>query len=708
MAAVHSAKQQQQQQQQQQPRVLYRRPTSVGVPKQKDEWATDDGAAASPHGGPSPSARGTSAPSPTTARVQRAVSQHVVWAKDATSRMARSVPRPVSAGSAAAAAAVASANGSTSSGDGSYAAVGAAGGGASSYHPRMYGGSPNLNAAAAALAERQAMAEALSSLRPHCRCCRDGCSAPSSIGGNRKDVEGLSDEVRKLRAELVSSQEQNRVLRTERQRLEEELSRCRTNLVKAEEVLNTRERSLSPNTMFRSPATTSLVNKLREQLAAQQSQAESLRAQLDEVMRGTRATRVAELQAEAKTQDRELGRQAEMLRVMRRRMEEAEARAAEALDRCNAAERLAKMQGPLVALQQAIAASEARYGRSENGSVSGTAGPANAATTDAAAASDSSITANAMPSATATSGGAGSTAAAAAADTRNVATSGGGGSPAAAVPPAPGSGGGSGSPVAGPDGTPPSPSGASRQHQQPSSSSSSSPGLSAGQTLSSARIKKTMVALGDAHRALLSQATLLTELFPPGLTTEQLCIRAALRPTTSGAPEVLRYLRHHVHKMVDVLSALPGNRLEMKQDEEDGTASGSGGNRNNGNNRNSNNYRNANGQRGTPRSSMTGQTLRAAAVTAKGRGGGGGGGGPAAEEFDPWALLGDMLDFVRWLRGLDYKSLESRPDLAGGLEQLYSVVGICDQETRRLLGRMDGGTAAAAAAGNGSPSVHPT
>ncbi|GIL78213.1 hypothetical protein Vretimale_7568 [Volvox reticuliferus] len=673
MAAVHSAKQQQQQQQQQQPRVLYRRPTSVGVPKQKDEWATDDGAAASPHGGPSPSARGTSAPSPTTARVQRAVSQHVVWAKDATSRMARSVPRPVSAGSAAAAAAVASANGSTSSGDGSYAAVGAAGGGASSYHPRMYGGSPNLNAAAAALAERQAMAEALSSLRPHCRCCRDGCSAPSSIGGNRKDVEGLSDEVRKLRAELVSSQEQNRVLRTERQRLEEELSRCRTNLVKAEEVLNTRERSLSPNTMFRSPATTSLVNKLREQLAAQQSQAESLRAQLDEVMRGTRATRVAELQAEAKTQDRELGRQAEMLRVMRRRMEEAEARAAEALDRCNAAERLAKMQGPLVALQQAIAASEARYGRSENGSVSGTAGPANAATTDAAAASDSSITANAMPSATATSGGAGS-----------------------------------GSPVAGPDGTPPSPSGASRQHQQPSSSSSSSPGLSAGQTLSSARIKKTMVALGDAHRALLSQATLLTELFPPGLTTEQLCIRAALRPTTSGAPEVLRYLRHHVHKMVDVLSALPGNRLEMKQDEEDGTASGSGGNRNNGNNRNSNNYRNANGQRGTPRSSMTGQTLRAAAVTAKGRGGGGGGGGPAAEEFDPWALLGDMLDFVRWLRGLDYKSLESRPDLAGGLEQLYSVVGICDQETRRLLGRMDGGTAAAAAAGNGSPSVHPT
>ncbi|GLI63311.1 hypothetical protein VaNZ11_006218, partial [Volvox africanus] len=241
--------------------------------------------------------------------------------------------------------------------------------------------------------------------------------------------------------------------------------------------------------------------------------------------------------------------------------------------------------------------------------------------------------------------------------------------------------------------SPPSPSRASRLHQQPSSSSSSA-ALSGGQTLSSSRIKKTMVALGDAHRALLSQATLLTEVFPPGLTTEQLCIRAALRPATFGAPEVLRYLRHHVHKMVDVLSALPGNRLEMKQEEEDVAAPGSGGNRNTGNNRNTNNCRTANGQHGTPRSSMTGQTPRAA-TSVKSRGGGGG--GAPAEEFDPWGLLGDLLDFVRWLRGLDIKSLESRPDLEGGLEQLSSVVGICDQETRRLLGRV-GGTVA----GNGA------
>jgi hypothetical protein len=36
------------------------------------------------------------------------------------------------------------------------------------------------------------------------------------------------------------------MLRTERQRLEEELGRARTNLVKAEELLNAREKALSP------------------------------------------------------------------------------------------------------------------------------------------------------------------------------------------------------------------------------------------------------------------------------------------------------------------------------------------------------------------------------------------------------------------------------------------------------------------------------
>ncbi|KXZ54124.1 hypothetical protein GPECTOR_5g225 [Gonium pectorale] len=61
-----------------------------------------------------------------------------------------------------------------------------------------------------------------------------------------KEREALEDEVRKLRVALSGYKDQNRMLRTERQRLEEELGRYRTNLVKAEELLNAREKALSP------------------------------------------------------------------------------------------------------------------------------------------------------------------------------------------------------------------------------------------------------------------------------------------------------------------------------------------------------------------------------------------------------------------------------------------------------------------------------
>ncbi|GLC38893.1 hypothetical protein PLESTM_000791700 [Pleodorina starrii] len=302
--------QQQPPQQQHQPRGLYRRPTAVAVPKAPEGWAAEETSASSPLAPTPPVHRVASAPSPTT-RPHRAASQHVVWAKDAHSPSAAASaaggrllpPRPASAGSPRAAGGGSSGSGS---GDGGDAAASGGGGGF-----RVYGGSPSLNAAAAALAERQ-----------------------------------------------------TRLLRTERQRMEEELNRCRTSLIKAEEVLNTRERSLSPNTgmssMFRSPSTTALVTKLREQLAAQTTQTESLRAQLDEVMRATRATRVAELQAELKAQERELGRQAERARLLRRSLVVAVARAALAFDRCNTADAWLALQGPLAALQQAMTASEAK------------------------------------------------------------------------------------------------------------------------------------------------------------------------------------------------------------------------------------------------------------------------------------------------------------------------------------------------------------
>jgi hypothetical protein len=107
-----------------------------------------------------------------------------------------------------------------------------------------------------------------------------------------------------------------------------------------------------------------------------------------------------------------------------------------------------------------------------------------------------------------------------------------------------------------------------------------------------------------------------------------------------------------------VLAALPGNRLELFPEED--TAA-------NGNNRHTRNGNNRNGQqRGTPRSSLTGLGLRGSGGGGRGRSGGGGGGSSAAaggtagaDEFDPWSLLNELLDFVRWLRGLDSRRYEN-------------------------------------------------
>lgn len=117
--------------------------------------------------------------------------------------------------------------------------------------------------------------------------------------------------------------------------------------------------------------------------------------------------------------------------------------------------------------------------------------------------------------------------------------------------------------------------------------------------------------------------------------------------------------------MVDVLSVLPGNRLEMKREEdEDAAVPGTGGKgvaangHPNRSGTNGNNGINGRGARGTLLNNMTGQGLRPTAVAAvKGCSGDDGddsGGVVAPEaEFDPWALLSELLDFVRWLRGLD-------------------------------------------------------
>lgn len=102
--------------------------------------------------------------------------------------------------------------------------VGGGGSGSSScgHGSRTFGGSPSLNAAAAALAERHALVDTQGNTRPQeqgqGKRCRDGgggggggvgAGGGSSSSGLRKDVEGLSEDIRRLRGELVASHEQN-------------------------------------------------------------------------------------------------------------------------------------------------------------------------------------------------------------------------------------------------------------------------------------------------------------------------------------------------------------------------------------------------------------------------------------------------------------------------------------------------------------------
>lgn len=77
--------------------------------------------------------------------------------------------------------------------------------------------------------------------------------------------------------------------------MEGELSRARNNVAKAEELLNTRERMLSPTVglsqMYRSPDTTALVGSLRAHVRQLTSQRDKLAAELDALQRSTRCGR---------------------------------------------------------------------------------------------------------------------------------------------------------------------------------------------------------------------------------------------------------------------------------------------------------------------------------------------------------------------------------------------------------------------------------
>ncbi|GFH05960.1 uncharacterized protein HaLaN_00512 [Haematococcus lacustris] len=52
----------------------------------------------------------------------------------------------------------------------------------------------------------------------------------------------------------------------------------------------------------------------------------------------------------------------------------------------------------------------------------------------------------------------------------------------------------------------------------------------------------------QAHNVLLRQGQLLCQVFPPGLSMEELVDMAKQRSVTAGAPEALNFLRNHLSK----------------------------------------------------------------------------------------------------------------------------------------------------------------
>ncbi|KAL6759278.1 hypothetical protein V8C86DRAFT_2577320 [Haematococcus lacustris] len=60
---------------------------------------------------------------------------------------------------------------------------------------------------------------------------------------------------------------------------------------------------------------------------------------------------------------------------------------------------------------------------------------------------------------------------------------------------------------------------------------------------------KATQALLQAHNVLLRQGQLLCQVFPPGLSMEELVDMAKQRSVTAGAPEALNFLRNHLSKV---------------------------------------------------------------------------------------------------------------------------------------------------------------
>ncbi|KAJ9519903.1 hypothetical protein QJQ45_014638 [Haematococcus lacustris] len=140
----------------------------------------------------------------------------------------------------------------------------------------------------------------------------------------RKPPEEIAAELMHTKDAFQRLTEEHKLLSTEKRRLEAQLSLARSNVLKAEELLNNKERSVnrltavmkrtvSPNRglsqLYRNPDTTALVGRLKEEAHRLRLEKEQLQAQVKAGKMDIRATHMNELQIENQAFREELSRQ---------------------------------------------------------------------------------------------------------------------------------------------------------------------------------------------------------------------------------------------------------------------------------------------------------------------------------------------------------------------------------------------------------------
>lgn len=139
-----------------------------------------------------------------------------------------------------------------------------------------------------------------------------------SLARNRQP-ESLAEDVIQLKEMLIKSKEDTKIAQVQARRLEAELLKSRSSLLKSEEVIHNKERMTSAtqgiSQLYRSPDTTHLVGNLKEQNRELRVARDTMADELQSIRKSTKATRMAELQSEVFTTQIEMERLMEINRV---------------------------------------------------------------------------------------------------------------------------------------------------------------------------------------------------------------------------------------------------------------------------------------------------------------------------------------------------------------------------------------------------------